>query len=105
MGADPNSIANGLTPLMYASIRDSLRIIQLLISYQANIHTDTPEGLNMLDYAILYGNFSIAKFLIDHQSMKPRYNADEYSSISERKKIYYVNYHSLLGCLTLGCVP
>ena len=36
MGADPNNQVNGLTPLMYATKRDSIRIVQLLLSYQAD---------------------------------------------------------------------
>ena len=57
-------MANGLTPLMYAAYRDSLRIIQLLLEYKADLKLKTSEGLDTLDYAILYGNYSVAKFLI-----------------------------------------
>jgi hypothetical protein len=61
--------------------------------------------LDALDYAILYGNYSIAKFFIEHQGMKPRRTVKDYEGISDIKKMYYVNYHSLLINLKAGHVP
>ena len=76
MGADPNGSAGTLTPLMYASYRDSLRIVQILLDYKADLTLITSEGLDALDYAMLYGNFSIAKFFIDHNGLKLRHSAE-----------------------------
>lgn len=78
MGAKIDHSVNGLTPLMFAAYRDSLRIVQLLLSYQANPHIKTHDQLDCLDYSILYGNYSVAKFLIDHEGMRPNFSIAEY---------------------------
>lgn len=84
---------------MIASIRGNLQIVELLIEYKADPSLETAEKLNPLDFAILYGNYSVAKYFIQNQKMEVRNTAKDYEQIAQRKKIYYVNYKVMLECL------
>lgn len=102
MGADANMFSNGMTPLMIAAQRGYGNIIRLLREYNANIGIRNEDGLDVLDYAILYGNYGVALILIKEYGLKVDKTVKQYRDIASMKKSYYVNFDTLLGFLQDG---
>jgi ankyrin repeat protein len=64
MGADPNKPANDQTPLIIASQRNNKQIVELLIEYKADARVVNSQRLSAMDFAILYGNYTIALYFV-----------------------------------------
>lgn len=99
MGADVNLMSNGMTPLMIAAQRGYANIIRLLREYNADLGIKTEDCLDVLDYAILYGNYGLALILIKEEGLTVTKDAKEYRNVASRKKSYYVNYDRMLKSL------
>lgn len=101
MGADPNRQANDQSPLMIASHRNNFQIVELLVEYKADTRAINSQRLTALDYAILHGNYSIALFFVRSHRMMVVKDSKDYSALAKRQAVnYYVNYSSLLDCLS-----
>lgn len=99
MGAEPNTLSNGLTPLIIGCLRNHIPIVELLLEYKADVNVKTSEDLTALDYAILYGNYSLVRRLAQKFSLRPQHTAEEYRAIATKKRSYYVDYVKLLDAL------
>lgn len=101
MGADPNLPSSNHTPLMLAAQRNNIQIVELLVEYRASTRACNNEKLNALDIAILYGNYTIALYLVKEHKMMVMKDAQQYRKIAHDRNIdYFVDYIRMLDCLS-----
>jgi len=66
-GANPAlATANGMTPLMAASVRGDIEAMKLLVDKNADVNTRNGAGETALMFAATNGSPAAVKFLIDH---------------------------------------
>lgn len=64
--ADINKCSsNKRTPIIWASFRENISMMELLMEYNPDLTLEDEEGLNALDIAITRINYQSAKFLYD----------------------------------------
>jgi ankyrin repeat protein len=101
MGADPNLFSNNESPLMIAAQRNNIQIVELLVEYRASTRDCNANKLNALDIAILYGNYTIALYLVKDHKMMVLKDANLYRKIARERGIdYFVDYVKMLDCLS-----
>lgn len=83
MGADPDRVANDLTPLMIAAQRNNIQIVELLVEYKAGTRETNSRRLTALDYAILNGNYAIALFFVKDHHMLLSKKAEDYRQLAK----------------------
>ncbi|CAM5999671.1 unnamed protein product [Sphagnum balticum] len=97
MGADPDHVCNDQSPLMIASHRNNIQIVELLVEYKADTRASNSIRLTALDFAILHGNYSIALFFVKEHRMIVVKTADDYFTLGKKCAVgYYVNYKKLI---------
>lgn len=84
---------------MIACLRNHAHIVDILLEYKADVNIKNKDDLTAFDYAILYGNYSLARKLATRFSLQPQYTVEQYQSIATKKKIYYVNYDKMMNAL------
>ena len=83
-GADINKRSKDLrTPLMWASIRDNVSMIELLLEHSPDLLAVDAEGWNALDHAILKINYKAARLLT--KAGLPRKKFEDYDGKTWRK--------------------
>jgi ankyrin repeat protein len=66
-GANPSlATANGMTPLMAASVRGDVETMKLLVDKNADVNTKNGAGETALMFAATNGSSAAVRFLIDH---------------------------------------
>ncbi|ORX61104.1 ankyrin [Piromyces finnis] len=81
----------GITPLLYAIHLNKLNIIDLLISFQANVDAKNKNSLSPLNYALKKGNKDIITILI-RQSQRYVNNKEYSQMINEELQIFNNNF-------------
>ena len=55
LGEDPNEVSNGMTPAMYAAKYNRTEILELLISYGADLEVKNSKKMTAAKYAEIHG--------------------------------------------------
>ena len=71
-GADINgrALKSQRTPLMWASFRNNVILMELLITKGADINLEDKEGLNCFDLAVCRFQYEAAHYLYKHHGMR-----------------------------------
>jgi ankyrin repeat protein len=95
-GANPNIGNTSFIPLHLAASRGYTHIVDLLLTYKADINAETDEGWNVLFAAVMNHHVDIVKILLKYGAHPTRKNARGYSAMSWAKHLKFNDIVKLL---------
>ena len=105
LGADVNSCtASRISALMWAAAKGNIESVKLLLNSNADPLQTGPFELNATDFAVLYGSYSTAYYLLN-RGYPPRKSPEEYAELKIHMQTNYVDFTGLLMSLEKRIPP
>lgn len=109
MKADVNyATPKGETALTTAVKRNHIRVVELLISENANVAHVSQIGLRVIEYAILAGFYEIARMIyrkLDRRDQEDIQDPPSYERLAKKYIYRYVNYQMFIEALIMDKEP